>query len=608
MSLGEAFVEVRADLRPFGRDLQRGVKPMVEAFERQLNNAVGRAVLANSEENGRKAGDRLSAGIKRSMTNQFKDKNPFLVVAAALGSALDDGISALPTEVKAAIVGGIILAIPIISAFLTGALTAAVGVGVAGLGILVASQFEEVQEAATAAGHDIREIFVTSATAFGPAIIASLDLITSRLRGMQPLLNDIFDISATFLEPLTQGLVTGLESLFTSIRDSLGDIRPFIDELGVALTVILQAIGKSIQLLASSGREGSTALRDLASVIGILIVGTTAGLVLFTKFYGIVRDVVLFIERYTGGLSIPLIALAHLFEAIDQRSNQLRSFVNTNTDATDSFVGLIAATDAETQELKKYSDALEQASGAIKNQLSLNISWEESLDAISSSIKENGKTLDIHNEKGRANAESFLKALTIAEERTADLLKRGAITNEQAVAQYDAQTAALRRMATQAGLSETDFNALFNEIIEVGRIRLSSEEMGIDSLDSDLGAAGNNAARLLELLRLIKHLSSTIGAGALAGVRGFADGGMHYFPEVVRVAEDGPEVTIPLTKPARAAQLMRESGLSSMLSGGSGTTVYVYVGNEELDSRTVRIVERNNAQQSMAISQGARSF
>src|SRR5688572_10832148 len=202
MSLGEAFVEVRADLRPFGRDLKAGVKPMVEAFERELNNAVGRSVLANAEDNGRKIGDGLSRGIKRSMTNQLKDKNIFIVVASALAGALDDGISALPTEVKAALVGGLILAAPILAAFLTGVITAAVGVGVAGLGIALASQFEEVQTAAVDTGRRIRANLVSSAAAFGPAILKYLNLLEVRLTLMRNLFIDVFDLSTRLHPPL----------------------------------------------------------------------------------------------------------------------------------------------------------------------------------------------------------------------------------------------------------------------------------------------------------------------------------------------------------------------------------------------------------------------
>lgn len=606
MSLGEAFVEIRADLRPFGRDLKAGVKPMVEAFERELNNAVGRAAIAGAEDNGRKIGDGLSRGIKRSMANQLKDKNIFLVLAAALGSALDDGISALPTEVKAAIVAGLILAAPILAAFLTGLVTSLIGASVVGIGVALASQFDEVQTAATRAGRNIRAIFVSAAQSFGPAVINALALIESRLHGMQELFNDIFEISASFVDPLVHGLLEGFQRVVEQIRHSIGDLGPFVQELGVALTVILDAVAKSISILAASGDDGVTALRDLATIFGVLLISVSIALTVFTKFYNVIRDVISFIERYLGGLSIPIILLGRFFEMIDDRSNRQRSFINSNEELANSFDGLVSSTDAEIQELKKYSSAIEKLSDGIKNQVQLNISWEESLDRITESLKENGKTLDIGTEKGRANAQEFLRALEIAEKRTIEALQRGEISSEEAALQYDQQTEALRRMAVQAGIAEQDFNALFNEIIETGKLRISTEEMGLTAVTSELTGAGDRAQRLLELLHLIKHLSSTIGAGALGGVKGFSEGGIQYMPTVANIAEDGPEAIIPLTKPARAAQIMAQSGLSKMLGGSEANTFMVFIGNEQLDSRVVRIVEGNNTKQALALSHGGR--
>jgi hypothetical protein len=52
--------------------------------------------------------------------------------------------------------------------------------------------------------------------------------------------------------------------------------------------------------------------------------------------------------------------------------------------------------------------------------------------------------------------------------------------------------------------------------------------------------------------------------------------------------EAGPEAIIPLTDPARAKQLMDQSGLSQMQDGGD-TNVAVYIGNEQLDSRVVKV-------------------
>ena len=608
MSLGEAFVEIHADLRPFGRDLRRNVPPMVKAFERELNAVLGQVAQQHGERHGRQIGDRVGRGMQRSLLHAFRTQNPFIAIAGALGSALDDGISALPTEVKAALVIGILAALPIIGGALTGAIVAAVGAGVVVLGVLLASQFETVQERAVQFGRDVRRELVESARDFEPAVIHAMDLVESRVRSLRPMLDQLFGGSAGFLEPLVEGALDAIEQILDSITRSLGGIEPFVDELGSAFEVLGDSIGKAIEILVSSGDDGQKALRDLVALLGAAIIATALLFRFFANLHGAIRDATVRIAELAEPFSFIAVTLAHIIKLIDERANRNKAFVNTNTDAADSLESLIAATKGETDALKDYRNAIDRASDAVRDQLGLTLDWEEALDSITESIKKNGKTLDVTNEKGRENVREFGNALQIAEQRAINLVSQGKMTSEQALAQFDAQTAALRRMAVQAGLSEVQFNALFQEIIETSRLKISASEMGIDSLAGSLGEAGGAAERLLEMLQLIAHLRRTVGAGALAGVKGFSEGGMHYTPNIVRVAEAGPEVTIPLTKPARAAALLQESGLASMLGGGAPTQVLVFVGNEQLDSRTVRIVTRHSNAQSLALTQGPRRF
>lgn len=608
MSLGEAFVEVRADLRPFARDLRRNVRPIVQAFEAEVNRATSGAMLGASQQSGRQVGDRLSRGIRQSITHQLGNKNAFIVVASALAGALDDGISALPTEVKAAIVGGILAVSPLIAGALAGAISAGVGVGLVGIGVLLGAQFEEVQERAVDFGREIRNALVESARDFIPAIFSAFDQVETRIRRLRPVLDQIFNVSSNFLEPLVQGGLDALESIIDAIGNQLNNLKPFVDELGAAFAVLGDAIATSLQILIATGEDGRSALRDLIAILAIMLVSVASLIFALTRLYGAFRTVVRIVSDILGPLSGVIFLLDLFFDVIDRRTNENKSFVNTNTDMTNSFEGLIAATQGETKALEEYADKLAKASDAAKSNLELNVAWEESLDDIAASLKENGKTLDEHTDKGRNNIKEFIEGLRIAEERALLRVQKGELTSEQAAAQYQKEINQLRVLATQAGLSEQEFNDLFNEIINTSSVRISTSDMGLDQLNGALGAGVGSASKLFNLLKLIQHLGRTIGAGAIAGAQNFADGGIHYTPNIVRVAEAGPEVTIPLTRPARAAQLMAQSGLSSMLSGGGPTQILVFVGNEQLDARTVRIVERSNQSQSRELAQGPRRF
>lgn len=608
MSLGEAFVEVRADLRPFGKDLKKALPPMVKAFERQLNQAVGRAMTQNAGTQGRDIGDRVGRGIKKSLTNQLKDKNIFLVLASSLAGALDDGISALPTEVKAAIVAGILAASPLVAGALSGLVAAALGVGLVGVGILLGSQFEQVQKRAVDFGRSLRNQLVESAKDFVPAIFQAFDMVETRVRRLRPTLDQVFNVSSNFLEPLTQGALDALQSLINIIFTQLDKLKPFIDELGAAIATLGDAIATSLGILVATGEDGQTALRDLVAIISIMLISVSSLIFVLTRLYGIFRDIIGVLADIVGPLTFTVGLIDYFFDVIDKGANKNKSFVNTNTEMAESFEAVIAATKGETDALEEYQKKLENVSKAAQSNLELNVAWEESLDRISESLEENGKTLDVHTEKGRNNINEFINGLKIAEERALLRVQRGEMTSQQAADQYQLEIDQLKKLATQSGLSEQAFNDLFNEIITTSQARISSGEMGVDELNEALGKAVIEAKSLNEQILMMRSFGKAAFEGAIGGIKGFADGGIQYLPTVAPIAEDGPEVIIPLTKPARAAQLMAQSGLASMLGGGGLSQVFVFVGNEALDSRMIRVAQRQTQAQAMALSQGGRTL
>jgi hypothetical protein len=65
--------------------------------------------------------------------------------------------------------------------------------------------------------------------------------------------------------------------------------------------------------------------------------------------------------------------------------------------------------------------------------------------------------------------------------------------------------------------------------------------------------------------------------------RRFAAGGITSGPSIA--GESGPEAVIPLTNPARAAQVMSEAGLTGLMYGsGEGPEIHVYLGDREIQA------------------------
>lgn len=603
MSLGEAFIEVRADMRPFIRDLDRQVLQAVQRVERATNQAFTRAfgsAATQAGQAGTQAGSSFSRGMKNSLLfgSGSGNQNIFIAFASSLASALDDGISALPTEVKAAIVAGALLAAPTIGAALGAAIATGVGLGVAGVGTLLAFQFEDVQQRAVEFGRHMRVILALTAESFGPAILNALDLIENRIFALEPVLTRVFDVASKFVEPITVGLLEGVDAFVNALDSMMPNLQPFIDTFSIGLQQTLELISEGLRRLANSGELGTQALQDLFFALNFLIAAFFGTINLLIVINGLFHDLLDFAMELSPILAI---IVGILRKEIPSAEGTL---VVSNFDAAASFNGLVAATNAEEQAARDLIRSLDALSKATYDNIQADVDYERSLDRISDSLRENGRTLDVHTEKGRQNIESFSRGLKDAEERALSRLRTQGYTSEQAAALYNQEIAQVRALAREAGISDQKFNELFGQIIDVSSLRISSEEMGVNGLSTSLDEATANALSLLNMIRAIQR--STI-SGAIGGVnvKGFADGDIVNRPTLGVFGEAGPEVIIPLTKPARAAELAQQSGLSALL-GSNGSVVMVYIGNEQLDSHMMRVVQRNDRGQALALSHGGR--
>jgi hypothetical protein len=99
----------------------------------------------------------------------------------------------------------------------------------------------------------------------------------------------------------------------------------------------------------------------------------------------------------------------------------------------------------------------------------------------------------------------------------------------------------------------------------------------------------------LTWLGILEKKKNAATAGSLIGavkLPGYASGEIVRTPQVANIAEDGPEVVIPLTRPGRARELARQSGLTDMLAPrGGNTTQIFYLGEEQIKARMIQTVD-----------------
>lgn len=600
-TLGEAYIAVKADMRPFTRDLKSEVEKVVKDVEKNVHKGMTESLSSGAKEAGGRAGDKFSDEFEERTSRRFgrnRQRRPWmLAIAASLASALDDGISALPMQAKAAIVGGILLALPLISGALATAVAAGVAAGLAGLGVLLAFQYDTVRKHAGEVFNDLRVQLATIAEPFIAETLKGLDLIALAFLEWEPELRKIFINASGFVEPLTRGLLGALDKIIGSVANVSDDLDPFVHEFAAGFEILSEAVGNFVEILVSTGEDGQAAFRDLIAITAGLIINLGYLIKILTEVYGWMRNISETIPFITGGLGM-------WFTANDKAAASAGNFGAELNDLNYYQDANVVATKRQEQAIKELVTAMDQAYDAAFKLVDAEIAYEEAVDRLSESLERNGNTFNIKTKEGRENLRAFEAALKAIHEEVMGLLAEGKITAEQGKAMQDQLTEALYKQASAAGANTNALHAMFDQAIAFGDIPVGNAAW-LDQIQAKAKAAAEAIANAnAEAARLRGGIP---GGGARFSQ--MAEGGIVNGPTPAIVGEAGPEVVIPLTKPGRAAELAQQSGLASMLGlGAAGPIVYVYIGNEQLDPYMIRVVDKNNRALGTAMTYGARGL
>lgn len=599
-TLGEAFIAVRADMSPFRRELKDGAQAAADQFEKDLGDAVEKGLKDGAErggeEAGRTAGKKAGEGIGNELGD--KKKQPWISIIGALGSALDDGISALPTELKAAIVIGILAAAPFVTAALAGAISAAAVAGSAALGVALATQFQSIQTRWATFSTNIRRTLVGSAVAFEGVLLNTFDVVEKFIKDLAPTLGNIFTKAAPLMEVILGGLLDGVGFFLDSLNAGLGNGMTFADALADALAAVGDMAGEALEILMSTGEDGADAFRDMVYVLGGMVLVLVETIALTAELYGYIRQVAQETPDWALLLMPALLLLKGFANEIDNVADKNTAYAHTNLNVLNVTRGIIVATKDEEKAIKELNKALDDMQNTMFRSIDLTIDFERALDQLGESVKENGKDLRFETEEGRRNLEALGKAIKIAQERSEERAASGKYTAQQLIDLYNQEIQKIYANAAALGLNRQRIDEVYGAVIALYNAPTPDTQWA-----RDLAMYARAAQAALEMAnRAAWSLPNRIGGNQPA----FADGGIVYGPTNALIGEAGTEVVIPLTKPARAAQLMQQSGLDRMLGGDTAVNVQVFVGNEELDARTVRIVQESNSRQARALGFGTR--
>ena len=240
--------------------------------------------------------------------------------------------------------------------------------------------------------------------------------------------------------------------------------------------------------------------------------------------------------------------------------------------ANDAFV-------AEAQSLNDLIAAMHAASGVALGLSDAQISFQASIDKATDGLKENGRTLNINTEEGRANKTALNDIAEAANKQTDAMLKAGS-SNDTASKSAVSARATFSKVAQQMGLNKTQADALAKSLIDIppkvdtkvtnnapaakAKVDPYVNSLNLLPKQKTTGVSVNGAAtarqQVLNLSGAINDLPSQkniyikmIQSGTVGGIPASikapprAGGGPVEANKVYTVGEVGPELFVPDT-------------------------------------------------------------
>ncbi len=469
--LDHQLENVRRELDRLNDEYAQGGDPAVlrriQEQQRELNRLAGirRRIASEDEENqarlARMAEEALRAQRRREdeerRRSEDEDNRSFLRRLARRTQAAGDGLQGAPVPpgfMAAGAAIGASAAVPLLAA-IGGALTGAVGFGVAGAGIAGAIMGDpEAFKADWASATDaVKSEFLDATEVFtGPTLDA--------IRSIGPLvrswdLGEMFAGAAKYV-PL---LVTGVSGFATGVVRGVSAMvdkgEPAVKALSAGLAELGDAAGDAFEAIADGAEGGGEALRDVLFFTGDVVRGFGEIIGAAGKAYEYIHEHPVEAGFLTMGASLPITLLDQFSDEVEQSAMQLDVAANSTTRF------------ASVQEL--LADASKRASDNIASELGILLSVNEATDAATESykglletLKQNGYVLSGNSEKALENRDAIRETISAWEDERAAAVEAGkgsAAATDAANAALLAHLEELRRVLKAHGANTAEVDA-----------------------------------------------------------------------------------------------------------------------------------------------------
>ena len=528
-------------------------------------------------------------GIRKEITGLEDDAKRVAVETGTFASIIQGGIAdsfkALPSEVKlgitASLVGVAAVAAPAIGATITAGILLGIGGGGLAAGIALAAKDPAVANAYGELGQRMVARLQQSAAPFRGELIQTAKTFRDTFDQEAPHLDSIFSKLATKVEPLASGLAKAFSNTMPGLEHSVEAALPLLQAVADNLPMMGKAMSTFFDSIAKGGPGAAAALKFLLVSIEAMIVATGWLFEGFSKVFEAVDKVGRKVFEVTNG-GAPAMAMAlDKTGASGDRLTQTIDGVVVTTDLAAStmddfgnvggkaFYGLDQRMRDSLETVQRINKAFEDLFNRAMDVDEAAIAYQRSIDELTDSFKENGRTLDANTEKGRRNREAVLAIVEAAERQREASIAAGNGTQEsydKANAAFLQQLQNLRAQLKALGASTTEVDKLIAKYEVLAKPVTKTITINIKenvSVSNEGVVAGGDLRRMIG------------GAYAHGGVPRAASGRITsgIAQSLTQVAERGREIALLAPGYAQlppGSTILPNGATESIMGGGGG--------------------------------------
>lgn len=419
-----------------GDEAQHLGKKIAEAQNRLKGQMAGRSLLGDPKDAEREAdriAEQLGKGLLRSGGR----------AAAGLAEGIGNKIKDHPA-IAAGILASAVTVAPLLGATISAGIVGATGLGAVAAGFALLKDDARIK----AAGEGLKENLLgdlrDSASVMINPVLTAIEKTSGRLDGLGGNFDRIFGRAATFVEPLTDGLLDAADSITGGLADALDGALPVIEAASDGVAALGDAIGDTFSDMSDNGASNAEALTIVLGILegAIRAVGETTNF-LADQYRNLSYGVHLLMGDTEGANA--------LFE---QTPPLVEQTSNAYQDASEAAEDLA-------KEQKELNDAMYDASAANRDAITAALDYKDAL-------KEAKDAVDGLNTVSDDEMRKLVAVADEADNLTASLEGSGASTEELSNAVKRGKDD-VYNLGVSMGLSKQKARELADQLIAVPR-------------------------------------------------------------------------------------------------------------------------------------------